>query len=86
VPGAYDQQSYAYMQQPADAQAPPAAGSWLSQYQTGGAAAGYAAAGYAYAGQPATYDGLGSQQNGSQYPAGLQPPPPPSEVPPPPPV
>ncbi|KAL0039173.1 hypothetical protein WJX77_010168 [Trebouxia sp. C0004] len=86
VPGAYDQQSYAYMQQPADAQAPPATGSWLSQYQTAGAPAGYAAAGYAYAGQPATHNSLGSQQNGSQYPAGLQPPAPPSEVPPPPPI
>lgn len=79
-PSGYDQQTYAYAQQPAAAQAPPSDGSWLAQYQTG--TADYSAYAYAQPGQPAAYDAVGTQQ----YAGGAQPPPPPTEVPPPPPV
>lgn len=72
--GGYDQ-SYAYAQQPAEAQVPPSNGSWYSQYQNNGTAADYGAAGYSYpqTGQATAYNSLSNQ-----------PPPPPSEVPPPP--
>lgn len=77
--GGYGQQSYAYIQQPAAAQAPPSNGSWLAQYQA--STADYSAYQNAQPGQPTGYDALGGQQ----YAVG-QPPPPPTEVPPPPPI
>ena len=80
----YDQQGYAYMQQPAAAHAPPANGNWHAQYQTG--TADYSAYPYAQSAQAAGYDALSSQQYASAAAAAQHPPPPPTEVPPPPPV